>query len=294
VALDKVRQALEQRPDEKLLYQALGEIYFNQGEYSLALLNFDKAGNTPPEKLAKCYAHLGRFEEALLQYEEVLKHKKEPSLLFEAGFVAYQMGEWEKCTSFFEDVIARDPYYVSVYPYLTQGYMKLNRYQKALETVEKGLRYDETNAHLFYLHGLLQQRFKNREEAKQSFTQAVRLDPELGEAWEALWVLSRDEEEPEEALKYVQELLKLYPERTDLWLAQGELHEELEQDREAEQSFREAYRLSPQDVEVINRLASFLYGQGKREEARKLWEKSLKLKPDQWEIEERLMRENDT
>lgn len=293
VALDKVRQALESWPEEKLLYQALGEIYFNQGEYSLALLNFVKAGETSPDKLAQCYAHLGRFEEALEQYEQALKQNKNISLLFGAGFVAFQMGEWEKCISFFEEVIDQDPYYVSVYPYLAQAYLKLNRRREALEKVEAGLRYDETNAQLFFLYGLLLKGAKQKAEAKRSFEEAVRLDPEYGEAWEALWSLSQEEDEPEETLHYLGELLELFPDRPDLWLAQGELYDRLEQFTEAEHSFQQAYRLAPQDVEVLNRFASFLHAQGKREEAKKMWTKSLAIQPDQWEIEEMLLREND-
>jgi tetratricopeptide (TPR) repeat protein len=291
VAQYKIRQALKRFPEEKLLYQALGEIYFDQQEYSLALINFNKAGYTSSKKLAECYARIGQFEEALVQYQHALREEKDPDLLFGAGFVSFQLEEWNKAIEYFEELLDMDPYYTSAYPYLGRAYWQVNKANRALETVEKGLRYDETNATLFYLRGCLLQGLKEWKEAKLSFKQAVDLDPDLSEAWEALYKMSRDHDEAQEALPYLNALLELAPNRVDLWLEQGSLYEELERWKEAEQSYRQAIHLQPEHVEALNRLAFLLHAKGQREEAKRLWQRSLELNPDQWEIEEQLLRE---
>ncbi len=290
VALHKVRKALEQHPEEKVLYQALGEIYFDQGEYSLALLNFNKGGQAPVKKLAECLAHLGRFEEALAKYQEALQEERDPQLLLGAGVVSFQMGAWAEAIGYFEKLIDHDPYFTSAYLYLVQAYYKINRLEDALDKADKGLRYDETNANLFYWRGFLLERKKETEEAKLSYLQAVELDPELSEAWEALLHLSIEQNQVDDALHYIKRLLEFSPDRADLWLKQGELLEELEEWDKAEQSYRKVLNLAPDHVEGLNRLADLLYAEGKRDEAISLWKKSLKINGDQWEIEERLER----
>ncbi|MDQ0337642.1 tetratricopeptide (TPR) repeat protein [Caldalkalibacillus uzonensis] len=290
VAEHKIRQAQSVYPEEKVLYQALGEIYYEQEEYALALLNFQKGTHTPLAKLADCYAHLGQLEEALTHYELALKQHRTPDVLFGAGFVAFRLKEWERAVNYFRDLLDIDPYYASAYVYLAQSYLKLNDIGQALATIEQGLRYDETNPQLFYLHGEVLLKQKKYEEAENALRYALELEPGHAQVLEALIQLSQETGDLRQCLAYLRQLLDISPERPDLWIEQGRLYEELEEWHEARDSYRQALTLVPDDVNVLNRLAYLLRDEGQLTEAVRLWKKSLVLQPDQWEIMDMIER----
>ncbi|GGK24763.1 TPR repeat-containing protein YpiA [Caldalkalibacillus thermarum] len=290
VAADKIRQVLKHYPEEKVLYQALGEIYYDQKEYALALLNFKKGTHTPLAKLADCYAHIGQLEEALTHYEQALKQQKTPDVLFGAGFVALRLEEWERAVQYLQDLLDMDPYYASAYIYLAQAYLKLNNLDQALATVEKGVRYDETNPQLFYLHGEILFKLKEYEEAEQALRHVLTLEPGHLQALEALIHLGKETGNDQQRLEGIRQLLELSPERPDLWYEQGRLYEELEEWEKARESYERGLSLAPDDVNLLNRLAYLLRDEGELTEAVRLWKKSLELQPDQWEIMDLLER----
>lgn len=284
VAEYKLKQALEHYPDEPVLYSALGEVFYQQQNYQLAILHFQKGQTKPYDKLADCYAHLGRFEEALPLYEQALKSNEQLDLLFGHGFVAMQLGKWATACASLEKLLRKDPYYTSAYPLLIRAYLEQGKIEEALEAVEEGLTYDETNPELFYLKGELYLRQGEKEKAKLFFEECLQLDDTYGHALEKLLDLAEEEGDWSSCLNYCQRLRENSLERTDLLIRQGIYYEELEHWAEAEQSFREALEQNPDDVEALNRLAALLRAQGNRQEALALWKKSLSIEPEQWEI----------
>jgi pentatricopeptide repeat protein len=292
VAEYKIKQALEYYPNEKVLHSALGEIFYQQENYSLAILNFQKGTEISTyARLADCYAHVGQFEEALEYYEMAATTEgKSTDVLFGYGFVAHQLQKWDLSTSKFKHIIESDPYYTSVYPLLVDDYIQLGKMDEALRYLEMGLIYDKTNPQLYFVKGEILLKENQDEEAKQQFYAALDLDDTHVLAMEKLIAISQKEEDWDKTLSLLDKILAVVPERADLLLQMGKVYEELEEWGEAERCYRDSIAISDQDVESLNRLAFLLRDEGNVKEALDLWKKSLELSPEQWDIEELILQ----
>lgn len=292
VAEYKIKHALEQYPEEKILHTALGEVFYQQEKYSLAILSYERgAVISTYSKLADCYAHVGRFEESLDFYQKaVATDSANPDLLFGYGFVAFQLEQWKLAVSKFKSLIEEDPYYTSVYPLIVDAYLRLGKDEKALSCIDQGLNYDQTNPHLFYLKGELLLKLGDREKAKEWIDRSLGIDDSYILALEKRIEISKLEENWKSALLDLKRLLEILPERGDLFIQMGEIYEELEEWNEAEIKYKAALDIDEMNIEALNRLGFLMRDEGKLDQALSIWRKSLNLKSDQWEIEELLQQ----
>jgi pentatricopeptide repeat protein len=290
VAEYKIKQALEGYPEEKILHSALGEVFYQQERYSLAITSYEK-GNiiSTYSKLADCYAHVGRFEEALDYYQKAVTTESEnPDLLFGYGFVAYQLEKWELAAEKFKELIEHDPYYTSVYPLVIDTYSTLDEDEEVEKFLDLGLKYDQTNPHLFFLKGEFVLKKGDTENAKEWLNKSLEVDENYIQSIEKHIELAKDEESWTSALQYLGRLLEITPERGDLHTQIGRVYEEIEEWNKAESSYKTAIDIDGFDTEAMNRLGFLLRDEGRLEEALTLWKKSLQMNPDQWDIEEML------
>lgn len=288
VAEHKIKGALRYYPDEKILHSALGEVFYQQENYSLALHSFQRGTEISTyAKMADCYAHVGQFEEALSYYEKALSTQPDQvDLLFGFGIVAHQLQEYDKAIEKLVKVTRLDPFYTSVYPVIVDSYRNTNQVDKALEYVEQGLKYDQYNPHLFYIKGEIHHKLGQLNEAKQQFLRSIEIDDTYLPSLESLVEILKEEEAWEDGIIVLDKMIDVIPERGDLYTKLGQLYEEIEEWSKAEAAYREAIQLDEEDVATLNRLAFLLRDEGKREEAITYWRKSLSIIPDQWEIEE--------
>jgi|GEM_PF-6362165 len=290
VAEKKIKEALRYYPEERILHSALGEIFYHQENYALALTSFKKGSEVSTyAKIADCYAHLGQFEDAVSFYEKALTTQPDQvDLLFGYGLVLHQLQEYEKAVTKFSKVVEIDPFFTSVYPILVDCYRKMNQHQKALEIADKGLTYDQQNPQLFYIKGEILASSEQLKEAEKQFHSALQLDDQFVPALDSLIRLYIMEENWEDGIHFLHKLLEVAPERGDAYLQLGSLYEEMEAWKKAEEVYREAIAIDRENVEAINKLAFLLRDEGQMEEAMSLWRESLRIDPEQWEIEELL------
>lgn len=288
VAEYKVKKALEQEPNSKLLFQALAEIYYEQEDYSTALFYYQKGTHTPYGKLAECYAHIGQWEEALQAYEQALQQEEVAEWLFGYGFVSYQLQKWPQTIEKLSRLIDVDPHFTSAYPFLIKAYGKEKEFEKAIETADLGLQYDETNPELFYLKGLLLQQAGKTDEAVNMYNKVLTMDDAHEESFEQLYEISKERGEYEAARSYVERLTELMPERLQYIYDAAELYEELELWDQAIESYERLLQMDIDNIEVMNKLALLLRDEGRMNEAVQLWKRSIQIDPSQFDIHDLL------
>ncbi|WP_202079989.1 tetratricopeptide repeat protein [Caldalkalibacillus salinus] len=293
VAEDKIKRALQHYSDEPVLHTAMGEVFYAQEKYGLAITSYEKGHvMSTYSKLADCYAHIGEFERALDYYKKAVTSEKENvDLVFGYGFVAYHLEEWRLAIDKFKRVLELDPHYTSVYPLLVEALVKTGESQDALNYIQEGIKYDQTNPYLYYLKGQAQLKDQHWAEAKESFLKALSLDDVHQPSLEQLIDMAENEEDWETAVAYLQRMMEHAPGNSGLHLRLAKVYEEMEAFQEAQQSYEQAYELDPENIEVLNQYGYLLRDEGKLEEAIRLWRQSLKLDPDQWEIEELIQRD---
>lgn len=290
VAEMKIKEALQSHSDQPILKQALGEVFYEQEKYALALECFEQSTQPDYAKMADCCAHLGRFEEALAYYEEAMERTETPDLLFGYALVAFQMRKWPSVISALNRLKDADPHYTSLYPFLVEAYMHEGDTERALSVVEEGLKYDDTNARLNELKAKLAIQTGAKHQAKEQLQLALDKDPANIAALEKMALLLKDEGDLEASLRYLERLADISPGRSDIHVHKGLLYEELEQWDKAEQSYRAAVRANAQDTEALNHLAFLLRNEGQVQEALALWRKSLQINPEQEDIRDMIFR----
>jgi tetratricopeptide (TPR) repeat protein len=290
VAEHKLLKALETNPRHQVLHQALAEVHYEQEDYAAALIHYQKGIEPPLDKVAHCFAQTGQFETALEYYESALQKEKTPDALFGYGFVSFQLGKWEQSVKTLASLLESDPYYTSAYPYLAEAQQKTGDVDGALQTVEKGLKYDETNPRLNDLYARLLLQTGDTEQAKLQVDRTLAQDPHYVPALEKAVELARQEGDYRQALEHVKTLIDSVPGNADYYMTAGELYEETDRFDRAEQNYRQALEVQADNVRAMNRLAFLLRDEGRPDEAIELWQQSLRLQPEQWDIEELLQR----
>ena len=130
------------------------------------------------------------------------------------------------------------------------------------------------------------------DKAVSSFREAVSIDPEFAAAHaglaRALVTLFYQTNEPEliaEAAEAVENARRLAPELPEVLLASGFLHEVTGEVMEAEADFARAMSIAPGYDTAYRVAAGFYADLGRHEEAERLYESALALRPGSWRIQ---------
>ncbi|WP_175614741.1 tetratricopeptide repeat protein [Piscibacillus halophilus] len=286
VAEQKLLQAKELQPDNYLIDFGIAELAFHNGEFHKALDHYEKIqsheGEFPlvsiHERLAECYASVGKWENALTFYQEL--ELKEPDQLFKYGYTAFQLERYDISIKAWNDLIDLDPDYTSVYPYLAKAYEEEGVMDAANDILKKGLKKDEYNIDLYITIARNELKQNNIEEAKSYLKEAISLDPGHEKAIEELFNIYESRDEWNDAKKLVEELMKFepYPEILD-WRA-GQVYNELEEFDKARKSFEKAYLTYHNDTDFLKEYGYFLIEEGQMEKAISMLKEYLNQNPE--------------
>jgi len=286
VAEEKLKKALALEPKNELIQLAYAEFYYHIGEFEEALprfLNLLEYGIELDlnvyDRLANCYSHIGEFEKALKQWiaSETYIGKLDTNQLFSKAISAYQLEDFATAKRALWDIKELDPTYDTIYPLLGKIYAAEQEHDKALEVVQEGINYNEYNAELYYLKGLILEAMKDLEGARDAYYEALNLDPEdLESALRSnrLCLALEDFEEVVHNVDHYEEW-GLYDERFSWDLAIA--HLELENYEKSNHYFQEAAVHFAENVEFLFDYAQFLIEDGRRQEARLKLEKILQI-----------------
>lgn len=157
-ALASLNKCAESKSDFSTVYNALGGIYFAQGNYDKAIENF--------EKFAK-YASKERYKKKANQYIALAYTKK--------ALTAKTDGKHQKAIDFLNNAVNHSKY-DKAYLALAEIYVEVANYDAALEAADKALNYRSkiSKGGPYYFKGMA---FKGKGEnakAKESFKMGVK------------------------------------------------------------------------------------------------------------------------
>src|SRR5699024_2874382 len=99
------------------------------------------------ERMAESYGTIGKYEEALSMYEKITT--EDPNVLFKHGYIANQLKQHARAIKVWEQLIAIDPDYFSVYPELARAYEQEGDFVSQATVLETGLKHDSFNKELY-------------------------------------------------------------------------------------------------------------------------------------------------
>jgi len=158
----------------------LGDLYLQQGNPALALVQYQKAVEADPSlfrihyKIGELFLKKGLSQDALQHFQEVLKHDDHDALATEGiGEAYFRMGEEEKAETSLKKAITLNPDRWQTYNLLGTLLDRQKRHPEAVEAYERGLRLRPDEASLLNNVGLSYYLLGRHEDAVRSFQRAL-------------------------------------------------------------------------------------------------------------------------
>lgn len=182
-----VTKELIDDPENPDLYIARGKVYYDQGDYDLAIDDFNTAISLDSTKaeyyhlLADGYLDNNQSRDALAVMNKVVEKHPEriPSLL--------KLSEFQ---------------------------LILKQYDNSIRTINEIIRQDPQNAEAFFMLGMNFRELGKKEEAINAFQTSVEMDPEILDAWLLLGEL-HEESDSEKAITFYDNAASIAPDKAE-------------------------------------------------------------------------------
>jgi tetratricopeptide (TPR) repeat protein len=175
-AIPLLEEGLKIAPDRVDLHAALGECYFMSGKIEKSIEEFETVIRLDPSArsyafLGLCYRRLGRFDEARKYFEQGLKKDaKNPSCLYNLGYIEEHRGNYLAAEHFFEQTLRSNPDHPEALLGLANLRIKSKKLEEAAELLRKYVRVSPTPAPGYYKLAMVERSLHQTEAADRDLT----------------------------------------------------------------------------------------------------------------------------
>lgn len=290
VALSKLEQAKEIVGSEPVIDLAMAELYFLMGQFQQALSFYQEVETADLidqvdiwKKMSRTLIVMGEFEQAVVYLERLSMDEHSSDTLFECGLAYYQLEEYTRAIHWFEELLARDPDYLSAEHYLARAYIEQGQDDRAQHVLEQALEKNPYQAVLYHeLHALYvkQQLWESLEELFEQAQKHVSDDTTMN-VYYAYYL--KQQEEMDALITFVQKQLEDDEDSQYYWLL-ASAYAYLEEDDQAKAYFEKAYPLFNEDVAFLEEYMLYVREIGERDTMLKLRKEIQVIDPD-WQFE---------
>ncbi|WP_175639698.1 tetratricopeptide repeat protein [Metabacillus schmidteae] len=301
VSEQKLKEAKEILPEEPVLDFALGELYFHQAQYKHAISYYQElleehnmiSGVNLHQRLAECLSANGQFEEALEHYRHTVDAQEDADTLFGYGFTAYQGGFYKTAIQQFLSLKEADPHYTSLYLYLAKAYEHESLLEESLEAVQEGLKVDEYNKDLYLFGGKIAIKLGQIQIAEDLLRESLAIDPGHIEAAITLSHIFLQDERYDDVVDLITEIKKYGEDDPQFEWNLARAYHQKEEYTQALKHYDLAYTFFKDQRDFLQEYGYFLLEEGRRKQAKEVFQEILKQDPSNVEIDEILLQLED-
>lgn len=262
-------------------------------KYYESASGFDPGSYVIRLKLGANYARLGNLDVAVEQLKAV--HKYNPQDLqshYLLALIYSTQKNYDLAAKEYEFILKTfsksEPENIEIYGYLGQLYYSQKRYKLAIEQFEKILSIEPKNAEIMYLLGSLYLEVDDKKKAIELFLHSIQIDPGHDGSLNSLgYVYAEKGEKLDEAKELVERAIEIDPENGAyldslgwIYYKKGDYQAALKYLMEADQFM--------QDPVIYEHIGDVYYQLQEFENARKYWEQSLDLAPEQQTVTQKI------
>lgn len=293
----QLRRVVKQDPEHGDALYSLGLLAMEAERYPEAKQRFeqllDLGGRTQEARY-----YLGRIAEARERPEAAIEwydQVRDGDYLMDAQVRSARLraglGEMQAARRQLHGMRVRNPE-LAAQLYVIEGELlvEAGEPQQAMDLYSSVLEETPDNAELLYARALLAEKLGRLELTEQDLRRVLELEPDHAHALNALgYTLADRTERYSEALIYIEKALALKPEDPAILDSMGWVHYRLGNLEQAERYLRRALE-QVQDGEIAAHLGEVLWQQGRRDEAREVWEAAREAGSDNPVLERTLQR----
>lgn len=297
-ALEKLQEAAKIAPDEPVIWFALAEYYYNDGQFLLAqhyyqqlLANdVDEVGGVLIEtQLAKSLAKSGDYEQAITILSNVNAENLSTDSKYEVGLIYLQAGEYQMAIDRLREVIEVNPDYVNAYPNLVQAYLALDDNDNALKMAQIGLGYNQFDETLYQLGATAAARLDELDTSAQLLEKGLSINPDNSSLRLELSNLYLLQHEDQKNLNLFDEIEDADLDDQSHW-NRAVSFDRLDQVENSQAEYLLAYRSFNDNLDFLRQFIYFLRQNSQIDLLKAALDQYLKIEPDDEEMIE--MRNN--
>ena len=234
--------------------------------------------------MGRLLQNLGEGEQALAHYEQVTEGNFVLDAKLRIASLYAQQGEVERALGSLDNLLDDSEITTTerIRIYLTRGEIlrRVGRNKDALEIYNKALAAEPENIDLLYARALTAEKLDMLEMAEKDLRDVISQDPDNANALNALgYTLADRSQRLEEAKGYILRAIELLPDDAAILDSLGWVCYRMGDNQEALKWLRKAFA-QLEDAEIAAHLGEVLWVSGNHEEANKIWQRGLQLRPD--------------
>lgn len=260
-AIAFLEKFIDNNPYNELAWQQLGKQYYKTKDYENAVNAFDMA-IVIDEFFSGAYVEKGkslekckRYEEAIRNYHELLKIEESSAFVYaRMGYCYDKLDQTKQSLYYYLKAVQEDPLYERSWIYITDLYIRFNKFDKALHFINKALGIDEQNYTYWRRFAIINKELKYWEEAELGFRKAIDYGDDFFDTW-LYWIdVLVELKENKLALAKVKKCLTDHPKSAALMYRAVGIYFLSDEPINAMIYLKKALDLSPEESDIIKYL----------------------------------------
>lgn len=276
----------------------MGVSFDLQGLTDVAIEEFEKAAEYYENyavhlRIGAGYARLGKLSLAIKELELVLdSDPNNVQARYLLALIYSTQKEFDKAADQYESILTSfsnaEPDNVEIYSYLGQLYYSQKQYEKAIKQFEVIRKVYPDNTDVLFLLGSLYLEIGNKEKAVELFKRVIIIDPDHDTSLNSLgYIYAEEGGDLDEAQEFIKRALEISPDNGAYLDSLGWVLYKKGKFKEALRYLLEADSMLKDPV-IYEHLGDVYYKLNETDNARKYWNESLELLPEQDHILKKL------
>jgi len=261
----KFYEALRIRPNDELAYYNLAQLAEKRGNTEQAIELYQKAMvNSPdnsyiPYDLGVLYDRMGRTKEAEEMYHKALEvDDKNPLAYNNLGYHAFLSGDIDKAIELYQMSLSIKPDLINALFNIADAFYMKGELEKVIPYFEKALEKQPKDHNLHNALGFYAFQVNMFDLSEKHLKEAVNLLYEFPLAWRNLGNLYKAQKRYEEAENAYKTAIKIYPSDSEGWIDYALYKKEIGNYQEARHLFEESLRRLKEKEAPIETIAEIL------------------------------------